>query len=164
MSEEVLIDTFTTMRKKLLSIAARFLPNEDEADDALQDAFCRLWAHREKINTSEEAELLTRTTLRNMSIDNHRRKRIETVPIDEQHDRQEEYNSNEREAMFHEVETIIENELTPLQRDILRSKEYNGEKTENIAERLGMQTATVRMQLSRARKKIRECYNRRNEE
>ena len=64
--------------------------------------------------------------------------------------------------MFNEVEAIIEKELTPLQKQILESREYKGEPLESIAERLGMQQTAVRMQLSRARKKIRECYRRRN--
>jgi RNA polymerase sigma-70 factor (ECF subfamily) len=37
-------------------------------------------------------------------------------------------------------------------------KEYEGKKYNEIAGILGMQEAAVRMQLSRARKEIRECY------
>ena len=45
-----------------------------------------------------------------------------------------------------------------LQRQILRMKEYEDESIESIAEKLDMQPATVRVNLSRARKQVRMCY------
>ena len=69
MSGKILTNTFTAMRKKLLRIAMHILPDEDDAADALQDAFCRLWPRRDNINSSAEAEALTTTTLRNICID-----------------------------------------------------------------------------------------------
>ena len=42
MSEEHLISIFTHMRKRLRRLAMQFLPDEEDADDALQEAFCRL--------------------------------------------------------------------------------------------------------------------------
>lgn len=162
MSEEALLSAYTTMRKKLLHIASRFLTDDDEADDALQEAFCRLWPHRNKIKTIEEATAITTTTLRNISIDKHRRQKIQTQPINEEHDQTEENNTIEHEELFKEVEEIIEQELTPLQQHILKRKEYQGDTLEQIAKELGMQPTAVRMQLSRARKKIKECYQKRN--
>lgn len=64
----------------------------------------------------------------------------------------------EKEEQFRMVERIIESRLTPLQKQILHMKEYEGKKYNEIAGILGMQEAAVRMQLSRARKEIRECY------
>lgn len=162
MSEEILLSTFTAMRKKLIRIALRYLPHEDEAEDALQDAFLRLWPGRDKIETTEKAEALTTTTLRNLCIDNMRKRKIDTVPIDDEHDTVHEGDDDSPDR-FREVEQIIESELTPLQNEILMAKEYRSETYEDIAARLGMQPTAVRMQLSRTRKKIRECYQKRNE-
>lgn len=66
--------------------------------------------------------------------------------------------SLEKEERFRMVERIIELRLTPLQQQILHMKEYDGKTYSEIAESLGMQEPAVRMQLSRARKEIRECY------
>ena len=49
----------------------------------------------------------------------------------------------------------IESELTETQRYILEEKEYGGRTLEEIARELGMEPAAVRMQLSRARKTLR---------
>jgi RNA polymerase sigma-70 factor (ECF subfamily) len=73
--------------------------------------------------------------------------------------------SIERQELFQEVEKLIDQQLSPVQRLILRKKEYEDESIEKIAKELDMQQAAVRMQLSRARKTIRECYrNRHNHE
>lgn len=163
MSEENLINAFTTLRKKFLSMASYLLANDNDADDALQEAFCRLWPRRDRIKTPEEAEALATTTLRNLCIDNLRKRKISTIPIDEQHDREDD-SPDWNEEHFQEIRAIIDKELSPQQREILYSKEYNGETLEEIARRLGIQPAAARMQLSRARKKIRECYQRRIQE
>ena len=71
----------------------------------------------------------------------------------------------ERQEFFQEVEELIDKQLSPIQRLILRKKEYEEESIEEIAKELDMQQAAVRMQLSRARKIIRECYrNKHNHE
>ncbi len=159
MSDKELISTFTSLRKKFLRFAMHILPSEDDAADALQDAFCRLWLKREGIGSKAEAEALTATTLRNICIDKKRKRKLDTVPIDEEHDTvNEEYEHNEQEERYREVKSIIEKELTPLQQKILELKDIQGHSIEDIARRLSSNENAIRMNLSRARKKIRECY------
>lgn len=158
MSDKVLISTFTLLRKRLLRMAMHILPSEDDAADALQDAFCRLWPRRENIDSEAEAEALATTTIRNICIDNVRKRKIETVPIDEEHDSYEESCHEGYEERYNEVKKIIDKALTPQQRDILHLKEIEGCTVEEIAGRLSSTESAVRMNLSRARKKIRECY------
>lgn len=162
MSKETLISTFTELRKNFLRLAMRFLPNKEDADDALQEAFFRLWRHADQIGSREEAEALTVVTVKNLCIDTLRkRNNIPTVELDENRDESvcdQADESIEREERFRMLERIIELRLTPLQQQILRMKEYEGKKYDEIAEILGMQEPAVRMQLSRARKEIRDCY------
>ncbi len=159
MSDKALISAFTTLRKKFLRIAMHILPSESDADDALQDAFCRLWPRRDSINSTAEAEALATTTLRNICIDNIRRRRIDTIPINEEHDIcNEEERSDEIQDRYNEVKTIIEKLLTPQQKKILELKEIHGYSIRDIAEKLSSNESAIRMNLSRARKKIRDCY------
>lgn len=162
MSKETLTSTFTELRKNFLRLAMRFLPNKEDADDALQEAFFRLWRHADQIGSREEAEALTVVTVKNLCIDTLRkRNNIPTVKLDENRDESvcdQADESIEREERFRMLERIIELRLTPLQQQILRMKEYEGKKYDEIAEMLGMQEPAVRMQLSRARKEIRDCY------
>lgn len=162
MSKETLTSTFTELRKNFLRLAMRFLPNKEDADDALQEAFFRLWRHADQIGSREEAEALTVVTVKNLCIDTLRkRNNIPTVELDENRDESvcdQADESIEREERFRTLERIIELRLTPLQQQILRMKEYEGKKYNEIADILGMQEPAVRMQLSRARKEIRDCY------
>ena len=162
MSEEQLVTTFTTLRKKFLHLASRLLPHDEEAEDALQDAFCRLWPRRDRINSSAEAEALTTTTIKNICIDRLRKKELETVPIDNERETIEDKHCElEREELINEIEEIINKALTPTQQLIIKEKEYKDKSIEEIASMLNMQPTAVRMQLSRARKRIREIYKER---
>lgn len=161
MSEETLTLTFTELRKGFLRLASHFLPNEEDANDALQEAFCRLWPRRHQINTRQEAEALAVTTVRNLCIDTLRKQHVQVVELDAERDAGLAEPISERlekEEQFREVEQMIRNHLSPVQQTILKRKEYEGESIEVIARELGMQPTAVRMQLSRARKTIRECY------
>lgn len=162
MSDESVTWAFTGLRRKLLRLASRFLPDEEEANDALQEAFCRLWPKRDEIHSRQEAEALSVTTVRNLAIDALRKRQSATVvAIDEGRDAEppdDAESERERREQFEAVETIINRELTALQQTIVRRREYEGDSFEDIAADLGMQEAAVRMQLSRARKTIRMCY------
>ena len=102
------------------------------------------------------------TTVRNLGIDAYRRSQaMILLPIDNERDTADTVPADRRmevDEQFRIVEAIIEKHLSETQRTILRLKEYDGESYEEIAAKLGMEQAAVRMQLSRARKTIRKCY------
>ena len=62
----------------------------------------------------------------------------------------------EKERAYDELKRMIDNELTQTQKYILEEKEYGGRTLEDIARELQMEPAAVRMQLSRARKKLKD--------
>ena len=69
MNQEPLLSAFTRLRDNLLSMSRHILQNEDDASDAIQEAFCRLWPIRNKIKSEKEAAALTVTTTRNICIE-----------------------------------------------------------------------------------------------
>ena len=159
MSDKTIITVFTKLRRKFLGMAMAILPNEEDAADALQDAFCKLWPRRDTINDEAKAEALTGITLRNICIDRTRKRELPTVPLDEEHDTVDNDTTyKEREERYNTVKAIIDNELTELQKRIVELKEIEGLEIEEIARRQNMTESAVRMNLSRARNKIRECY------
>ena len=87
MSEEHLISIFTHMRKRLRRLAMQFLPDEEDADDALQEAFCRLWPRADALANAEQAEAATTLTVRNLCIDEVRRRdRRPTLELEPERD------------------------------------------------------------------------------
>ena len=81
MNQEPLLSAFTRLRDNLLSMSRHILQNEDDASDAIQEAFCRLWPIRNKIKSEKEAAALTVTTTRNICIDQIRKKARTSKPI-----------------------------------------------------------------------------------
>ena len=155
---DILTETYQRIRERLKAGAGKMLSDAEAAEDALQDAFVRLWG-RYQVRSEKEAEALLTRTVRNVSIDQLRKRK--TVPLAV--DLPEEVGEN-REALFRRVEEMVDTELTDLQKLIIRRHEYERVTLERIAEELGMQPPAVRMQLSRARKTIREQYRKRYHE
>ena len=161
MSEQTLISAFSRWRNRLLRQALRFLPSKEDAEDILQDAFIRLWAKAEQIETEKDAASLATVVIRNMAVDHYRQQKRKPQTTDvEMLDLQEETaDMDERRQL---VDEIMRRVLTPLQLRIVELREYEGLGYDEVASILGMQQPAVRMQLSRARRAIREEYVRVN--
>ncbi len=160
--EKPLLTAFKRLRGRLLHTASHMLGSEADAEDALQDAFCRLWGNPAAQRSEQEAAALLTTTVKHLSIDTLRRKASTTVvALDEERDGRPDEEAGaaaNREETFARVDRLVATRLTDVQREVLRLREYEGWEFEDIAAKLGMQPAAVRMQLSRARKTIRSCY------
>lgn len=166
-NKDTLVVTFSHLQERFKRFALRFLPNEEDAEDALQEAFCKLWPHHDTIYSPKEAEALMTTTVKNVCIDSWRKQqRYQTVEIDPDRDggiTDSLDEQLERDETYAAVERIIRSRLTPIQQEILRRKEFEEDDYEHIAHDLNMQPAAVRVQLSRARKTIREIYQKMEE-
>ncbi len=144
--------------KKLQAmVRLRSLSNAEE--DALNDAFLQLWVGKYRPKGEAEAGKLLWQSMRHRQISlwrtgtRHPKRPLAEVQIAEPPPEEE-----AAEDTYQQIWELIKTQLTPLQQDILRRHDINDETYSMIAERLGMQEAAVRMQLSRARKKIREIY------
>lgn len=163
MSSDTLTLTFAEIRLRLWSMASRMLGNNDDANDALQDAFCQLWQRKECIKSRSEAEAMSVVTVRNRCIDSLRRQsRTSTVSIDENREAEDipsEHESSSREELYNHIRMIIDSRLSPLQQKIIKLRDIENKSYTSIAEHLDMNESAVRMQLSRARKIVRDYYN-----
>ena len=157
-------NAFTTLREQMLSLAERITGNRDDAADAVQDAFVKLWRQQERYGTASHAQGAGMMTVRTTSIDMARRNshRID-IPIEQTADIIEESITEERMLTYQQVRRIIDNELTTKQKAIIDLREVEGMEFDEISARLGMQPANVRVELSRARKRVREIYRNRKE-
>lgn len=154
---DFLTTAYTSLRDKLRNRVRSMIPDATAADDVLQEAFYKLWAKKYEPMSLKEAEALLARSVRNQSIDTIRVTR-QKVPI--QRNELQTFPQFEKKEQLRIVEAIIDRELTDTQRYIIRRKEYEGMDIQTVAAELGMEEAAVRVQLSRARKKIREIYNR----
>ena len=156
MSQDFLTDAFIRLRQRLKAVSGRMIADSAGAEDILQDSFVRLWRRKYPLQSDKEAEALLTKTVKNASLNEKRRKRgvpLEKDIVDERPD------AEEKERSYDELKRKIDSELTSTQKYILEEKELGGRTLEDIAKELKMEPAAVRMQLSRARKTLRNSLS-----
>lgn len=160
MALDLLTSVFTRLRPRLHSTARRLLESDDDADDAVQKAFCRLWQRRDRLSGESEAEGVSVTTVRNICIDSLRQRQSRpTDPLDESSDRPDDTGTSPpSQELVEEVNTLISDSLSARDREILIHRECDGWEFDDIAEHYGMTEASVRVAISRARRTVRQCY------
>ena len=160
-NENTVARVFRHLNKRLLHLARGILGNDMEAEDAVQDAFCKMWERREQMRDEREVAAVITTTVRHTSIDALRKQAHHaTIDIDEVEEQVPvaEDTKTDAEERFRRVEALIESELSPTARHVLRRREYDGADFDTIAQELDLQPTAVRMHLSRARQKIMNAY------
>ncbi len=158
MSNDLLTSVFLKIRPRLLTKARQTLGDEAEAQDVLQDAFCKLWRRRDSITSESQAEGLSSTTVYHTCIDVLRHRRVTSVETVESLPDLAEDDGDERDGIVKDVERLIASELTERQRTILYMRDRSGEEIADIAEQMNLTEANVRLILSRARRIVRDCY------
>ena len=156
MEIDMLTSSFLGLRDKLHHIALKYLGSDEDAKDALQDTWLKLRSKGE-VETTNEARNKLVTVLRNVCIDHLRKAR--EIPIDVTVDIQA-YRMDEED--IGNLELLLQEGLTPLQKEIFNLVTHEGFDYDEIAKQLSMSVEAVRMNMSRTRKKIRENYKRLN--
>lgn len=157
MEKDFLTSAYLATRERLHGFATRMLRSDEDAADALQDAYLRLRC-RGGIASDSEARHKLATAIRNLCIDRLRRDR--TVRLDDGTINEPAADTSEDDTA--ELEQLIRRDLSPLQRRVLTLIVDEGLEYAEAAKALGMSTEAVRMNMSRTRAKIRETYKRLN--
>lgn len=160
MAQDILTSTFLKLRSRLQATARRLLVDDSAADDALQDAFYKLWERRQSIVSQSQAEGLSVVAVRNTCIDALRRSNREAkYPIDCATEAVAESDSdNERIELYESVKAIIDSRLTEREKAVITMRDTMGLDFAEIADELDITESNARMILSRARKTVREIY------
>lgn len=158
MKQDILTSSFMDLRDKLHRIALRYLQNDEDAKDVLQDTWLRLKT-KDGVSDSDEAKNKLVRVLRNVCIDRLRKMNMQAIdevrtPVSLQYEMEDDDIST--------LEEQLQEGLTPLQRRIFNLVTQEGLDYEQIAEELSMSVEAVRMNMSRTRRKIRETYNKLN--
>lgn len=152
MGHDLMTSSFLGLRDKLHHIAMRYLHSEEDAQDVVQDTWLKL-SDKTDVETSQEAKNKLVAVLRNICIDQLRKKR--TVSIDTINSSDIPQCSMETEDI-ERLELLLQQQLTPHQQQIFNLVTHESYDYEQIAKQLSMTVEAVRMNMSRIRKKIRE--------
>jgi RNA polymerase sigma factor (sigma-70 family) len=150
------------LSRKLFVVAYRFLKSQEEAEDAVQEVFIRLWNRKDRLEEYASIEALAVTTTKNYCIDQLRKTR--TMPIEGLADNRLMYSDREtpdilmeRSESLNIMQSIIDN-LPDTYRDIIRKKEIDGLSYEEISQITRQNISTLRVNFSRARNMIRDEF------
>lgn len=166
MKEELLTSVFMRIKGRLRATAQRIV-SDDAADDALQDAFVRLWSRRGDLDSETAVEGIAVTTVKNICIDTVRRNAVRRHDDIEDNPSaaavtDEDDDTQQRDELYGEITSLIDKELSERDRRILYLRDRDGWEMEDIATELGISEINVRVILSRCRKTIRQIYLKRN--
>jgi RNA polymerase sigma-70 factor, ECF subfamily len=156
-------DLVRQISHRLYGYAYRILLNREESEDAVQEIFIKLWKLGKKLDEYKSIEALAATMIRNYCIDQLRkRKHIfkgkEEIDVARNIDNGSPYEIMERLESGNILLHIID-QLPDTYKAIIQMKEVEDQSYEEIAEKTNQNINTLRVTLSRARKIVREEYN-----
>jgi RNA polymerase sigma-70 factor (ECF subfamily) len=144
---------------KLLRFALQILQNEEEAKDVLQDVFLKLWQKRDELEKVENLDAFAMRMIRNRCLDVIRSRRTVSLEGMKKIKRTDENNSDtdhlENADSVSLVKRIIAG-LPELQRIVIQLRDIEQLEYDEIAEATEMNVNAIRVNLSRARKKVRD--------
>ncbi|MDR1203804.1 MAG: sigma-70 family RNA polymerase sigma factor [Tannerellaceae bacterium] len=160
MEQEQFKQEVLPLRSQLFFYAQRLLDDLEDAEDVIQEVFLKLWYMRNELNDYNSVPALSvqitkRLCLNRIKTRQRRQEGLDTVnPVS---DLLTPETLLEQKDNLMQVMRIIDR-LPSLQQTILRMRHVDGIEVEEIAELTGSTPEAVRMNLSRARKKVKETF------
>lgn len=146
------------LKNKLFRFAKRFVERTEEAEDVVQEVFIKLWNHREKLDEYRSLEALAMITTKNICLDKIKARRFPLESLDNQRLFIENIPGEtkaDNSDLMHNVRHAIRS-LPEIQQMIMHLRDIEEYEYSEIAEILDMNENAIRVNLSRARKKVRE--------
>ncbi|MBO5731386.1 MAG: RNA polymerase sigma factor [Treponema sp.] len=145
----------------LYRIAFHILEQQDEAEDAVQETFLKLWEMRGKLDDVESAKAYSIRILKNECLD-RLRKAKKSVPADQVLVREPISPTDEQIDARRRLEKVLGaiKSLPDSQKQVLLLRTVEELSYEEISERMGMSQLTLRVLLTRARGALRNLSGR----
>lgn len=149
------------LKDKLFRLAYRITFNRQEAEDIVQDTMLRVWSKRGELGEVESVEAYCTVVAKNLAIDRSQKKETQNLWLDPETkampvatDPYDRLVKDERMKIIHE----LIDKLPEKQRIIIRLRDIEEKSYKEIAEALNVTEEQVKVNLYRARQKIRAGY------
>lgn len=158
MTQTEFLNIVMPFKDKVFRLAKRLLISTEEAEDATQEVLLKLWNNKENMESYKNVEAFSMTMTKNFCFDKLKSKQAQNLKI--VHNNYEDGNTSlqkqvELNDSVNWVARIIEG-LPEQQRVIIQLRDIEEYDLDEIAEMLNINNTAVRVNLSRARKTIRE--------
>jgi len=153
---EVLIEKY---KKAVYNTAYRMMGNREEAEDVSQEAFIRMYKSLSKYNPEYKFITWALKVTTNLCLDNLRKRKGETVPIDEGFDIKDGKDTPEEEYIRRENQKLVQDAIMRLPgkyREFLILFHHRNLSYQEIMEITGESLTIVKNRLYRARQMLKE--------
>lgn len=151
------------LSQKIYRFAKRLLGNAHDAEDVIQDVWVKLWDRKDQLGEVRNLEAFAFRMTRNLCLDRIKLKKPQYYDDRDEHayrfDGADEGPDPEQKLELKDtvdqVNRIIGG-LPEQQQALLQLRDIEGMEYEEIADVMGLELNTIRVNISRARKKIRD--------
>jgi RNA polymerase sigma factor (sigma-70 family) len=148
------------VNRKIFPFALRLMRNKEEAEDIVQEVFVKLWNMRDRLVTLNSIEAFAMKITKNLCLDKIKARKtfsLEDSKITENPVNQEESPGKQLELKdtLTKVKQIID-KLPEQHKMVIHLRDIEGYSYAEITEILDININTLRVNLSRARKTVRE--------
>jgi len=158
MNQADFLNTVLPFKDKVFRLAKRLLVSRDEAEDATQELYLKLWKNKEKLAEYNNVEAFAMTMTKNYCLDQLKAKRSANLKLihsnykDHSISLQKDIELKDSVGRVHELIAA----LPEKQKIIIQLRDIENYEFEEIGKILDLKATAVRVALSRARKTIRQ--------
>ena len=149
---------FLPLNAKLYKVAYLMLGNEDDAKDAVQDAYMKMWSRRDSLADIDNPQAYCVTLIRNLCLDRNRAASLivvdkppEELPIASNDEASRHIERQQTQRLLNQCLA----RLPAQQQQVVRLRDINGYSMQEIEKATGLTAVNARVLLSRARKTLR---------
>ena len=158
MNQQAFLDKVMPFKDKVFRLAKRLLVSQDEAEDATQELYLKLWKNKSKIASYKNVEAFAMTMTKNYCLDRLKSKQASNLTLI--HSNYQDNHTNlqrqiEVNDSIQKVHQLIA-QLPEQQRMVIQLRDIEQYNFDEIGEMLQMKPTAIRVALSRARKTIKE--------
>ncbi|AUC15071.1 RNA polymerase subunit sigma-70 [Tenacibaculum sp. SZ-18] len=146
-------------KDKVFRLAKRLLVSTEEAEDATQELYFKLWRNKEKLADYKNIEAFAMTMTKNYCFDRLKSKQANNLTLVHSNYKEKDTSLEKKieyKDSVNNVHKLIEN-LPEQQKIIIQLRDIEQYDFDEICEMVDMKPTAVRVSLSRARKTIREA-------
>ena len=158
MKQSEFLKTVMPFKDKVFRVAKRLLVSTEEAEDATQELYFKLWRNRSKLKDYKSVEAFAMTMTKNYCFDRLKSKQASNLKLIHSNYQEKDTPLQRRVELNDSVSLVhklIEN-LPEQQKLVIQLRDVEEYEFDEIAKMLDLQPTAVRVTLSRARKTIRE--------
>jgi len=161
MNQKEFLETVLPFKDKVFRLAKRLLVSSDEAEDATQELYFKLWKNKSKLEGYDNVEAYAMMMTKNYCLDQLKSKRASNLTLVHSNYKDESTSTLETNLEFKDSASILKrmmNDLPEKQRTIIQLRDVENYEYQEIGKIMNMEPTAIRVALSRARKTLRENF------